>query len=77
MITQNGEFIPSFVLKSNLARLCCLIVAFISALLTSKLIAIAMTGQAKDIIHMWSGKEAKNWYGMSDESRFDLRNNWL
>lgn len=43
---------PSFVLKSNLARLCCLIVALISARFTSKLTPIAMTGQAKDIIQI-------------------------
>lgn len=49
VINQKGEFIPSLVLKSNLALRCCLTVALISAFLTSKLIPVAITGQMNDI----------------------------
>lgn len=68
---------PSFVLKSNLARRCCLMVALISARLTNKLIPMVTKGHINEISQTCKGKEAKNSYGIVDELRFDLRNNWL
>lgn len=66
---------PSFVLKSNLARRCCLIVALISARFTSKLMPITKIGHINDISQMCSGNEAKNSWGILVELKLTCRTN--
>lgn len=61
---------PSLVLKSNLARRCCLMVALISARFTSKFIQITTNGQVNDIIQMCNGSELMNSYDSFVELRF-------